>query len=253
MAQTGPKGTTGSDQPRGSGDLGADLEMLRADIARLAEQIQEMRKHSYSAARRAANEGMEQLRVQGEAAYDSLRTGADELERQISEAVHLGRRCRPRIPVRASVPALGAPMLATLIGALVSGEVAAWLKRLRVAVALNVVAALFALTGLGFLVGAAYVAAARRFGMVEAAIGFGIAFILVAGILVGLRNWLAARNRHNQRPADLATMAGTAALTALPLMSKSRKAAGAVLVPLAGIGAFLLFRALRRRRDPPSD
>ena len=50
-------------------DLAADIEQLKADIAKLVEQLQETGQHSYGTARRAAAEGIDQLKAQGEA-YD---------------------------------------------------------------------------------------------------------------------------------------------------------------------------------------
>ncbi len=68
-------------------DLNADIEQIKADIAKLAKQLQETGQHSYGAARRAANEGVEQLRAQGEAAYENLRASAGDFERQITDTV----------------------------------------------------------------------------------------------------------------------------------------------------------------------
>lgn len=86
MAQAASKGAEGDAQRTGD-DLAADMEQLKADIAELTEQLKLMREHSYGAARHAASEGLEQLRAQGEAAYESLRANADDLERQLTDTV----------------------------------------------------------------------------------------------------------------------------------------------------------------------
>jgi len=86
MAQTASKGVEGEAQ-RPADDLTADIEQLKADIAELTEQLKLMRQHSYGAARHAASEGLEQLRAQGEAAYESLRANADDIERQLTDTV----------------------------------------------------------------------------------------------------------------------------------------------------------------------
>ena len=62
-----PAKTTGRRTPE---DLAADIEQLKADIAKLTEQLQETGEHSYGAARRAAAEGVDQLKAQGEAAME---------------------------------------------------------------------------------------------------------------------------------------------------------------------------------------
>ena len=86
MAQTGTKGADAEDG-RPADDLGADIEQLKADIAALTEQLKLMREHSYGAARRAASEGIDDLRARGEAAYESIKANADDLERQLADTV----------------------------------------------------------------------------------------------------------------------------------------------------------------------
>lgn len=68
MAQSDTKAAGRTE--RTAEDLNADIEQIKADIAKLAKQFQQTGQHSYGAARRAANEGVEQLRAQGEAAYE---------------------------------------------------------------------------------------------------------------------------------------------------------------------------------------
>lgn len=69
-------------------DLEADVRQLREDIARLNEQIARLGKHSYGTARRAAGEGVDQLRAKGEAAIEGLRENAREVEDQLVSHVH---------------------------------------------------------------------------------------------------------------------------------------------------------------------
>ena len=71
----------------GRPDIEADIRQLREDIARLTEQMATTGQHSYGAARRAATEGVEQLRAQGEAAVQGLRDNARELEDQLTTTV----------------------------------------------------------------------------------------------------------------------------------------------------------------------
>ncbi|MDH6234165.1 ElaB/YqjD/DUF883 family membrane-anchored ribosome-binding protein [Mesorhizobium soli] len=85
-AATGKSSKTGNDGGA-SPDLDADIRQLRADIARLTEQLNVTGEHSYRTARRAAKEGVEQLKVQSEAAMEGLRSNAKDLEEQILTAV----------------------------------------------------------------------------------------------------------------------------------------------------------------------
>jgi ElaB/YqjD/DUF883 family membrane-anchored ribosome-binding protein len=88
MAQPGSKtADKNGNGARATEDLAADIELLKADIAKLTKQLQETGQHSYGAARRAANEGVEQLKAQGEAALENLRANASDIERQISDTV----------------------------------------------------------------------------------------------------------------------------------------------------------------------
>jgi len=84
MAAAAKSGKTG---PRTPEDLADDIEQLRADIAALAKQFQTVGEHSYGTARRAATEGVSQLRAQGEAAIDQLRANASDIEKQIAATV----------------------------------------------------------------------------------------------------------------------------------------------------------------------
>ncbi len=64
-------------------DLEADVRQLKADIEKLTKQLAATGQHGYGTAKRAAAEGVEQLRAQGEAAFDSLRGNARDLEEQV--------------------------------------------------------------------------------------------------------------------------------------------------------------------------
>jgi len=68
---------------RTAADLEADIRQLRSDIEKLTRQLATTGQHGYGTARRAAAEGVENLRVQGEAAMDSLRANARDLEEQV--------------------------------------------------------------------------------------------------------------------------------------------------------------------------
>ncbi|TPL87163.1 DUF883 family protein [Mesorhizobium sp. B2-3-12] len=74
-------------EARTNPDLEADIRQLKADIDKLTKQLAKTGEHGYGTARRAAAEGVEQLRAQGEAAFDSLRGNARDIEAQMLASV----------------------------------------------------------------------------------------------------------------------------------------------------------------------
>lgn len=87
MAAAAGKSTKTGNDAGASPDLDADIRQLRADIARLTDQLNLTGEHSYRTARRAAKEGVEQLKVQGEAAMEGLRSNAKDFEDQVLATV----------------------------------------------------------------------------------------------------------------------------------------------------------------------
>jgi ElaB/YqjD/DUF883 family membrane-anchored ribosome-binding protein len=72
---------------RSTAELEAQVEILRAEVARLAEQLESSGDISVRAMKKAAAAGMDQLKAQGEAAYDGLRANARDVEGQVYAAV----------------------------------------------------------------------------------------------------------------------------------------------------------------------
>lgn len=88
MATSQGKTDRPNPETMGRTDLDAEVRQLREDVAKLSEQIAQLGKHSYGTARRAAGEGVEQLRAKGEAAVEGLRENVREAEDQLVAHVH---------------------------------------------------------------------------------------------------------------------------------------------------------------------
>lgn len=154
-------------------------------------------------------------------------------------------------------------MLSSLVAAFVSGEAVGAARRLRRAVLVYAFAAITILTGVAFLVGAAYVAASRRFGTIEAAIAFGIAFIVLGVVAVGIHS-VAGRTRKREtagrRGVDLATIASVAAVSLVPTLLRApfrlRGKAGlaGIIGPALAILAYGIYREnVKPDREKPVD
>lgn len=79
-------GKTG-DGSKTSTDLEADIRQLKADIEKLTAQLATTGQHGFGAARRAAAQGADQLKVQGEAAIEAVRANARDMEEQLLATV----------------------------------------------------------------------------------------------------------------------------------------------------------------------
>lgn len=135
-------------------------------------------------------------------------------------------------------------MLTRLVAALAAGEARDVARRLRIASVLYVLAAVLAVFGGVFLVLAAYIAAAERWGAIAAAAGFGVGFLVLALIVVAaLKVWTGMRRRRarRRRAADVGALAGSAALAAVPSLV-ARSGLGSLIVPLALIAGYAIYR-----------
>lgn len=147
--------------------------------------------------------------------------------------------------------------LISLITGLASGETAYALKRARIAAISYGLAAIAALCGVGFLIGALYVWAARHYGSLETSVGFGVGFLLLAGLIVLIFR-LGARSRarriKTRRSADMTALGMTALAAVLPALARSKAGPGLILGPAAAVLAYVIYRentAPRRRRPDP--
>ncbi|PBC06119.1 phage holin family protein [Mesorhizobium sp. WSM3860] len=135
--------------------------------------------------------------------------------------------------------------LVSLISALASGEAVAALQRARLTAILYGLAGVFALCGVGFLIGAAYIWLAARYGPLATSFGFGIGSLVIAGLIVvihKLTSSMRARRRARRRKADMTAVGVTAALALLPALAKSKGGLGTLLAPAIALTAYAIYR-----------
>jgi hypothetical protein len=119
------------------------------------------------------------------------------------------------------------------------------LQRARRAAVAYLLAGLIGLCGIGFLIGAAYMWCARRYGGIEAALAFGGGFIVIAILILVAHRLMAgarARRTAERRGADLKAVGIAAAIAALPTLLRGRAGPGALLLPILGLAAYLIYR-----------
>lgn len=68
--------------------LEAEISLLKAELGALAKQFAKAGEHGVGTAKRAAALGVDQLRSQGEAALDNVRSSAKDVEEQLIAHVH---------------------------------------------------------------------------------------------------------------------------------------------------------------------
>ncbi|MBZ9742316.1 MULTISPECIES: hypothetical protein [unclassified Mesorhizobium] len=140
-------------------------------------------------------------------------------------------------------------LLATLLSGFASGETMAAVRRARSAAIVYAIALLAAFCGLGFLVGAAYIWTAARYGSLAAAIGFGVGFLVIAGLVVLVHSVMSGaqvRREARRRKADMKAIGITAALAVLPTLLKGglkgKGGLGIILGPAVALAAYAIYR-----------
>lgn len=133
----------------------------------------------------------------------------------------------------------------SLIAGLASGETVAAIHRARAAAIAYLLAGLAGLCGIGFLIGAGYIATARRFGPLEAALGFGVGFLILGGVVLLVFKLTAGRRAVKQatrRKTDMTAVGVTAALSVLPTLLRGKGGLAALLTPALAAAAYAIYR-----------
>lgn len=140
-------------------------------------------------------------------------------------------------------------MLASLIASMATSEAGLAVGRARRTATAYLAAGVFGVCGIGFLVGAAYVWAAHKFGHVQAALGFGVGFLVIAGLIVlfhKISGSARAREEKQRRRGDLATLGAAAAMSAMPALLRSKGGIGALMGPAVALVAYQIYRENRK-------
>lgn len=144
-------------------------------------------------------------------------------------------------------------MLASLIAGLASGETMLALRRARSSAIAYAAAGIAFLCGAGFLVAASYIWTARRYGAIEAALGFGLGFLVLGAIVLIIHKIMArsgVKRAAQRRSSDLTAIAVASALAALPAMLRGKAGLGTLAAPAIAALAYAIYRENRPRRRP---
>jgi Na+-transporting methylmalonyl-CoA/oxaloacetate decarboxylase gamma subunit len=147
-------------------------------------------------------------------------------------------------------------MLASLIASFASGETALAVRRAKRAAIAYLLAGVAALCGIGFLIGAVYIWASERYGAIEAALGIGVIFLLLSGLVLIVHTTTArvqARRAKERRASDLTTVAVASALAILPTLLRGKAGLGTVIAPFVALTAYAIYRENRAKTPQKSD
>nr|WP_280823804.1 hypothetical protein [Mesorhizobium soli] len=125
-------------------------------------------------------------------------------------------------------------------------------RRARQTAIAYLLAAAAALCGVGFLIGAGYIWTARRYGALEASLGFGIGFLVLAGLILIIYRLVLDRRREReirQRNKEMTNLAIAAGLNAVPSLLSSKAGLGAALAAVA----YAIYRENKATKPDVSD
>lgn len=145
-------------------------------------------------------------------------------------------------------------MLASLIASFASGETALAVRRARRAAIAYLLAGVAAICGIGFLIGAVYIWASERYGAIEAAIGIGVIFLLISGIILIVHTTtsrIQAKRAKEKRASDLTTVAVASALAVAPTLLRGKAGLGAAIAPAVALATYAIYRENRKKPKEP--
>lgn len=139
-------------------------------------------------------------------------------------------------------------MIGQLIALFAAGEAAGLRQRLKTAAIAYCAIVIGAFLALSFLLLAAYLAAATRWGAVMAAFWFGIGFLLLSVIVYAAYRMVASAQRRaeRQKRTDTGIAAGAAAMAMLPAVFGRKSGRIGLLLTLASVAGFAAYRELVR-------
>lgn len=143
-------------------------------------------------------------------------------------------------------------MLARLFALLATGEAALIRRRVKTTAVAYAALAVAAFLTFMFVVLAAYLAAAVRWGAIQSAIWFAVgSFVLMVLIYLIYKATDRAQRRARQRKrmADTSMLAGASAMAMLPALMRRKGGMSAVLLALAGVAGYAVYRELSRNSD----
>ncbi|WP_353644454.1 hypothetical protein [Mesorhizobium sp. WSM2239] len=147
-------------------------------------------------------------------------------------------------------------MLASLIASFASGETALALRRAKRAAIAYLLAGVAALCGIGFLIGAIYIWASGRYGAIEAALGIGVIFLLLSGVILIVHTTTArvqARRAKERRASDMTAVAVASTLAILPTLLRGKAGLGTVIAPVVALAAYAIYRENRAKTPKKPD
>lgn len=146
-----------------------------------------------------------------------------------------------------------ASLLTSLVAGFVTGETRQAVRQTVRAIIFYSLAAVAVLIGIGFLLGAAYIEAAGHYGPRNAAIGFGIGFLVLALLIYVLHlvlRRMQARTAKRRRTDEMTAVATAAAVAIVPALLKGKGALGLLAVP-AALVAYAIYRENTRPPGAP--
>jgi hypothetical protein len=136
-------------------------------------------------------------------------------------------------------------MLASLLASLVSGRTAAAVQRARRAAVAYALAGLAAICGAIFLFVGLFIWASERYGDLEAALGIGACFVVIAVVILIIHRITAgfrARREARRRRADMTAAGVATAIALLPSLLRGKGGLGLLLGPAAAVLAYAIYR-----------